>query len=96
MRVFSIGTAPNVAGGSAGATVTINVSKLSGDGVTPGLPANYYVHMTPNQPKRVRLDIKQDQHRLHDHADSPEHLPDHRGHGRLYRRRWRHADRLII
>jgi hypothetical protein len=50
MRVFTIGTAPNVAGGSAGATVTINVSKLSGDGVTPGLPANYYVHMTPNQP----------------------------------------------
>jgi hypothetical protein len=50
MRVFTIGTAPNVAGGSAGATVTINVSKLSGDGVTPGLPANYYVHMSPNQP----------------------------------------------
>jgi hypothetical protein len=50
MRVFTIGTAPNIAGGSAGATVIINVSKLSGDGVTPGLPTNYYVHMTPNQP----------------------------------------------
>jgi len=50
MRVLHTGTLPNAAGGSAGATVGITHVKISGDGVTPGLPARgYSVVVTPSQ-----------------------------------------------
>jgi hypothetical protein len=50
MRVLHTSTVVNAAGGAAGASVTINHSKISGDGVTPGLPARgYQVVATPNQ-----------------------------------------------
>jgi hypothetical protein len=50
MRVFTTSSVTNPAGGSNGAAVVVNVSRISADGVTPGLPATYQVVATPNQP----------------------------------------------
>jgi hypothetical protein len=50
MRVLHTTTLPNAAGASAGASVTINHVKISGDGVTPALPSRgYSVIVTPSQ-----------------------------------------------
>jgi hypothetical protein len=50
MRVFTTSSVTNPAGGSNGAAVVVNVSRISSDGTTPGLPATYQVVATANQP----------------------------------------------